>query len=126
MARPSRSKCAPCKPYKPLDLKTPKAPHKRKDCPKTVEELCRETDAQFEAWYKWGVGVNDTLKVLAETIWRLEHAVCCLEGHVIHGHARPTRSLICDAKGNFKLGTLHRKKIPTWPITPPPQDPWNV
>ena len=119
--------CAPCQPFEELEVPDGKAPGDEKGkCPETLEQMCKEVNDKFEEWKKWGVGVNDTLNIFAKAIWRLEHAVCCLEGHVIYGHARPRRGLICNRKGNWRPGTFHDEVLTPWPITNPPDEPWEA
>lgn len=120
-----KKRCRPCEPFKPWRPKAIPQTPSPKPCPETVEELCQEVKANFRRWQVWGAGVNDTLELFASYIYRLEHAVCCLEGHVIYGHARPDEGLICDEDGEFRKGTLHDLVTQPWPITDPPPDPWD-
>ena len=119
--------CEPCVEYKDLELPE-HHPHPRTKhpCPHTVEELCHEVNEQFKLWHDWGDNVNDTLRRMLGFIWRLEHAVCCLEGYVVYGKGRPQEGLICDSDGKFEKGTLHELVGGTWPLTDPPDDPWGT
>lgn len=118
--------CRTCPPWKKLDVPDPgKWPGEKKPCPETLAEMCKEVNEQFYEWKKWGIGVNRTLNQFAEYIWRLEHAVCCLESYVIHGEERPKNGLICKKDGEWRSGTFHDAVLNPWPVTPPPDEPWE-